>query len=229
MNIAGFQKLSLLDYPKTPCAILFTQGCAFRCAFCHNPELISMTGGNRLAEDEVMAKLEANKKMTDAVVITGGEPTLQTDLPAFMRRLKKAGFLVKLDTNGVTPSMVQQVINEKIVDYFAMDLKQTWEKYDEVIRVGAPALIERVKETFNLIQNSGVPHEFRTTILPHSHTEADFMAMVGYLKPGEKYFIQETRFEITLESDLPRQKSFQTDELVAKLKSAYPNILIENR
>ena len=188
-----------------------------------------MTGGNRLAEDEVMAKLEANKKMTDAVVITGGEPTLQTDLPAFMRRLKKAGFLVKLDTNGVTPSMVQQVINEKIVDYFAMDLKQTWEKYDEVIRVGAPALIERVKETFNLIQNSGVPHEFRTTILPHSHTEADFMAMVGYLKPGEKYFIQETRFEITLESDLPRQKSFQTDELVAKLKSAYPNILIENR
>ncbi len=229
MNIAGFQKLSLLDYPKTPCAILFTQGCAFRCAFCHNPELIPMVGGNVISEDELVSKLQANKKMADAVTITGGEPTLQTDLPAFMRRLKAAGFKVKLDTNGITPSMVKTIISENLADYFAMDLKQTWDKYDEVIRVGAPALIDRTRETFALIQNSGVPHEFRTTILPHSHTEDDFMAMVGYLKPGEKYFIQETRFETTLEPDLPRQKSFNTAQLVAKLRAAYPEVLIESR
>jgi hypothetical protein len=98
-----------------------------------------------------------------------------------------------------------------------------------VVRVGAPALIERVKETFSLIQNSGIPHEFRTTILPHSHTEEDFMTMVGYLKPGEKYFIQETRFDITLEPDLPRQKTFITSELVAKLRAAYPLLTIESR
>jgi pyruvate formate lyase activating enzyme len=229
MDIAGFQKLSLLDYPKTPCAILFTQGCSFRCAFCHNPELIPMTGAMTILPDEVMAKLEANKKMVDAVTITGGEPTLQADLPAFMKELKNRGFKVKLDTNGVTPAMVKKIIDEGLADYFAMDLKQRWEKYDEVVRVGAPALIDRVRETFVLIQNSGVPHEFRTTILPHSHTEDDFMTMVGYLKPGEKYFIQETRFGITLEPDLPRQKTFITSELVAKLRAAYPLLTIDSR
>lgn len=229
MNIAGFQKLSLLDYPGTPCAILFTQGCSFRCAFCHNPELIPMTGGPTVAEDAIVAKLDEHKKMVDAVVITGGEPTLQADLPRFLKRLKDGGYKIKLDTNGVTPNMVNEIIDAKLVDYLAMDLKQTWDKYDEVVRVGSPGLIARVKKTFDLIQNSGVPHEFRTTILPHSHTEQDFMAMAGYLKPGEKYFIQETRFNVTLEPNLPRQKSFDTQELVAKLRAMYPEILIEAR
>ena len=188
-----------------------------------------MVGVISIPTDEVMAKLEANKKMADAVTITGGEPTLQADLPEFMKELKDRGFKVKLDTNGVTPAMVRQIIDEKLADYFAMDLKQRWKKYDEVVRVGAPALFERVRETFALIQNSGIPHEFRTTILPHSHTEEDFMTMVGYLKPGEKYFIQETRFDTTLEPDLPRQKTFITSELVAKLRAAYPLLTIESR
>jgi len=229
MNISGFQKLSLLDYPKTPCAILFTQGCSFRCAFCHNPELIPMIGKFSISVDEIMAKLEANKKMVDAVTITGGEPTLQPDLPQFIKELRDRGFKVKLDTNGVTPAMVKELIDDGAVDYIAMDLKQTWEKYDEVVRIGAPGLVDRARETFDLIQNSKVDHEFRTTILPHSHTADDFMAMVGYLKPGEKYFIQETRFDITFEPDLPRQKSFDTSELVAKLCAAYPLLTIESR
>lgn len=229
MNIAGFQKLSLVDYPKHPCAILFTQGCAFRCSFCHNPELIPMEGGIRIPENEIVAQLLAHKKMVGAVSITGGEPTLHADLPQFMKRLKDEGFKVKLDTNGITPAMVKKIIDEKLADYFAMDLKQTWEKYDEVIRAGVPGLIERARETFSLIQNSGVPHEFRTTILPHSHTEGDFMTMVGYLKPGDDYYIQETRFDYTLEPNLPRQKSFNTDELIAKLKAAYPAINIGKR
>jgi pyruvate formate lyase activating enzyme len=229
MVIAGLQKLSLLDYPHRPCAIIFTQGCCFRCAFCHNPELIPTETENRLVEDEVVAKLAANRKMVDAVTITGGEPTLHADLPRFMGRLKEAGFKVKLDTNGVTPGMVREIIAGKLADYFAMDLKQTWEKYDEVIRAGSPELIARCRETFGIIQESGVPHEFRTTILPHSHTEEDFLAMAGYLKPGEDYFIQETRFKITLEPDLPRQKSFITAELVAKLRAAYPGPTIESR
>jgi pyruvate formate lyase activating enzyme len=229
MVIAGLQKLSLLDFPGTPCAIVFTQGCSFRCAFCHNPELIPMEGRTRLNEDDVLSQLEKNRKMVDAVTITGGEPTLQADLLAFMKRLKGAGFKVKLDTNGVTPAKVKEVIETGLADYFAMDLKQRWEKYDEIIRVGSPGLIERAKETFGLIQDSGIDHEFRTTILPHSHTEEDFMTMVGYLKPGEKYFIQETRFDITLEPDLPRQKSFDTDALVAKLRSAYPAVSIGKR
>jgi pyruvate formate lyase activating enzyme len=188
-----------------------------------------MVGGFSIPVSDVITKLEANKKMVDAVTITGGEPTLQADLPAFMKDLKDRGFKVKLDTNGVTPAMVKIIIDEKLADYFAMDLKQTWEKYDEVVRVGAPGLIDRCRETFKLIQDSGIDHEFRTTILPHSHTEEDFMAMVGYLKPGEKYFIQETRFDVTLEPELARQKSFDTKELTVKLRTKYPNVLIENR
>ncbi len=229
MVIAGLQKLSLLDYPKTPCAIIFTQGCSFRCAFCHNPELIPMEGGIRIETEEVFAKLEAHKKMVDAVTITGGEPTLQKDLPEFMSKLKERGFKVKLDTNGVTPSMVKRIIGEKLADYFAMDLKQRWEKYDEVVRVGAPGLIERVKETMGLIQDSGIPHEFRTTILPHSHSADDFMAMAGYLKDGEKYFIQDIRFEVTLEPGLKREKSFELPALLSQLRAAYPKISIEAR
>ena len=229
MIIAGFQKLSLLDYPKTPCAIIFTQGCSFRCAFCHNPELIPMTGALSIPAEDVIAKLETHRKMVEAVTITGGEPTLQADLPQFIKELKDKGFKVKLDTNGVNPTMIEELINAPLVDYIAMDIKQRWEKYDEVVRVGAPELIARVRETFDLVQNSKIDHEFRTTILPHSHTEDDFITMVGYLKPGEKYFIQETRFDITLEPDLPRQKSFNTVDLVAKLRATYPKVLIENR
>jgi pyruvate formate lyase activating enzyme len=229
MIIAGYQKLSLLDYPKTPCAILFTQGCSFRCAFCHNPELIPIEGGIRLDHEDVFANLEKNKKMADAVTITGGEPTLQKDLPEFMAKLKERGFRVKLDTNGVTPEMVRRIIDGKLADYFAMDLKQTWKKYDEIVRVGAPGLIERVKETFGLIQDSGIDHEFRTTILPHSHKAEDFMEMTGYLKEGEKYFIQDIRFNITLEPDLPRQKSFELPALLSQLRAAYPKISIAAR
>lgn len=227
MLIAGYQKLSLLDYPKTPCAIIFTQGCSFRCAFCHNPELIPMEGVTILNHEDIIAELEKRRKMVDAVTITGGEPTLQKDLPEFMAKLKERGFKVKLDTNGVTPAMVKKVIDEKLADYFAMDLKQTWAKYDEVVRVGAPGLIERVKETFGLIQGSGIDHEFRTTILPHSHTAEDFMEMVGYLKEGEKYFIQDIRFNITLEPNLKREKFFDLKTLIFDLRSRYPSLLIE--
>ena len=229
MNIAGFQKLSLLDYPKTPCAILFTQGCSFRCAFCHNPELIPMVGKMSIPAEDVIAKLEAHRKMVEAVTITGGEPTLHADLPQFIKEFKDKGFKVKLDTNGVNPTMVKELIDANLVNYIAMDIKQRWEKYDEVVRVGAPELIARVRETFALIQNSKIDHEFRTTILPHSHTEDDFMAIVGYLKPGEKYFIQETRFDITLEPDLPRQKFFDTQELLKKLQAAHPAVSIKAR
>jgi pyruvate formate lyase activating enzyme len=229
MIIAGFQKLSLLDYPKTPCAIIFTQGCSFRCAFCHNPELIPIAGAMAMPPSEVIAKLEAHRAIVSAVTITGGEPTLHADLPQFIKELKDKGFKVKLDTNGVNPPMIKDLTDANQVDYIAMDLKQCWEKYDEVVRVDAPSLTARVRETFAIIQNSKIDHEFRTTILPHSHSENDFMAIVGCLLPGEKYFVQETRFDITLEPDLPRQKSFDMQELLKKLRAAYPEISIESR
>jgi len=180
-------------------------------------------------EEATVAKLKQHKCMVQAVTITGGEPTLHADLPQFMTRLKREGFLIKLDTNGITPTMIREIINLKLADYFAMDLKQRWEKYDEIIRIHAPAIVNRCRETFSLIQQSGVPHEFRTTILPSSHTIDDFMTMAGYLKPQEKYFIQETRFEHTLMPDLERVTKFSIGELLWKIQAAYPHLFIEKR
>jgi pyruvate formate lyase activating enzyme len=229
MRIAGFQKISLLDYPGTPCAILFTQGCSFRCRFCHNPELIPAEGAFMIAEDDIVAKLNEHKKMVDAITITGGEPTLHPDLPIFIKRLKDEGYKVKLDTNGTNPEMVKGLIASELIDYIAMDLKNVWERYDLVTNTGSAKVFEKPKETFAIIQNSSVPHEFRTTILPGAHTPEDFTAMAGYMLPGEKYFIQDTKFDITLDPSIPHERGFDLDTLVASLRAKYPELMIEKR
>jgi hypothetical protein len=110
-----------------------------------------------------------------------------------------------------------------------MDLKQTWEKYDEVIRINQPKVVDRCKQTFELIQREGIPHEFRTTILPGSHTAADFMTMASYLTSGETYFIQPTNFKITLDGSIPRETGFDVDALMVRLKNTYPLIHFEKR
>jgi pyruvate formate lyase activating enzyme len=230
MVIAGFQPFSLLDYPGKSCSIVFTQGCAFRCPYCHNPELIPMQPTtSTVHESTIFQYLADHKKMLDGVCITGGEPTLQTDLPAFIRRVKEVGLLVKLDTNGIHPKMVKELIDEGCIDYFAMDLKHTWEKYDRVIRVGGTQTVAHCRETFALIQNSGVDHEFRTTICPGIHTEQDFFDMVGYLKGGERYFIQETQFKIVLDPSIAHDPGFTARELAGRLKQHAPTVTIEAR
>ncbi len=230
MTIAGFQPLSLLDYPGKSCSIVFTQGCAFRCPYCHNPELIPSTKPvSAVAEEHVLKYLEDHKKMLDGVCITGGEPTLQRDLPAFIRKIKSLGMLVKLDTNGIHPTMVKELIDEHLVDYFAMDLKHTWEKYQDVIRVGGSQTVENCRETFTIIQESGVDHEFRTTICPGVHAETDFFEMAGYLKDGETYFIQETRFVKVLDPALPRMTDVRATNLLPHLRQAFPRLAISGR
>ncbi len=229
MKIAGFQKISLLDYPKTPCAIVFTQGCSFRCRFCHNPDLIPATAPNSVNEDELIAKLNAHKKMVSAVTITGGEPTLHPDLPKFIKRLKDEGYKVKLDTNGTNPEMVEKLIRDGLLDYLAMDIKNDWENYDAITNTGSPTVFERPKETLKIIQDSMVAHEFRTTILPAVHTPENFMKIVSYLRPGEKYFIQDTRFTVTLDSTISHEYGFDLDELIKNLRAKYPEVLIQKR
>lgn len=229
MQIAGFQPFSLIDFPEKSAAIVFTQGCVFRCAFCHNPELIPHEPTTTIDPDVVLQTLQSRMKMLDGLVITGGEPTLQPDLIDFIRRVKATGLLVKLDTNGVHPNIVAKLISEHLVDYFAMDLKHTWAKYDLVARTGNPRVIENCKQTFALIQESGIDHEFRTTVFPSLHRAEDFYEMVGYLKPGEKYFIQETRFTKTLDPNLSREMQFSVHDLVPQLKQIAPTAIIEVR
>lgn len=231
MLVGGLQKLTLVDYPGKIAAIVFTKGCIFRCPYCHNPDLVLPERGVVIPLPEIQNFLESRKDFLDGICISGGEPTLHKDLPEFISSIKNLGYSVKLDTNGITPSMVQDLIDKKLVDYFAMDLKQTWEKYQKIanLATGKEGFIERCKETFKIIQTSGVSHEWRTTILPGIHTEADFIEMASWLLPGESYFIQDINYAVTLDTNLNKTKRMDVTALVTNLRNIYPHLHIEKR
>jgi pyruvate formate lyase activating enzyme len=167
--------------------------------------------------------------MLDGVCITGGEPTIQPDLRGFIEKIKALGLLVKLDTNGIHPHAIQTLIDAGLVDYFAMDLKHRWERYADVTRVAGERSVQNCRDTFAIIQASGVDHEFRTTLLPGTHAAEDLFAMAGYLKDGETYYIQDFRSGKTLEQNIPADTGFNTVETVLKLRNAFPQLIIQSR
>lgn len=229
MLIAGIQPLSLLDYPEKPCSIIFTQGCVFRCSYCHNPELIPISASIQgKTPEEVLQFLSKRASFVDAVCITGGEPTLQLGLENFIQKLKDIGFFVKLDTNGIRPDVVSRLSEKNLVDYIAMDLKHRWEEYGAVIRVSNQYMVDRCKETFSVIQSSGIPHEFRTTIMPGVHTREDFFSIVEQLIAGERYYVQKTVTKKTLEP-LAESCPFDLDQLLLDLRATFPDISITSR
>lgn len=229
MIITGFQKLSLVDYPERPCAIIFTQGCVFRCGYCHNPDLIPLKKEGRYTVDEIMEKLDRSRAMVDAVCITGGEPTIHQGLLACIERLKERGFFVKLDTNGIRPSLVSELISRALIDYIAMDIKAPWEKYTNVIGGDRGVLVEACQKTFDIIQSSNVDHEFRTTIHPSVHTKDDILTIAGYLKAGERYYVQKTSFRSNLDPALPRETPFDASHLLEECSFAFPKLFIHVR
>jgi len=188
MLIGGLQKTTLIDYPGKIAATIFTIGCNFRCSFCHNPEIVK--GISRvMAMREVFDFLKQRQKLVDAVCITGGEPTMQKDLVSFIDKIKKMDLLVKLDTNGLKPEVIEKLIKNKLVDYLAMDIKAPWEKYKQI--VVRTHDIDKVKRSVDIIMNSGLPHEFRSTVLPALHTPDDIREMATQVKGAEKYFLQQ--------------------------------------
>lgn len=224
MRIAGYQPLTLIDYPGQIAAIVFTQGCVFRCVYCHNPELIAMTGEAELSEAVVLKQLVLDSPMLDGVVVTGGEPTLHPDLPEFLGKLKALGLKVKLDTNGVNPRLIERCLELKVVDFLAMDIKQRFEKYPEIIGSTPEVAIQNCQATMRLIQASGVAHEFRTTLATNLHTEEDVLAIAGYLRPGEHYALQQVRYAKVLSTDLPAAPEFDLAGLKARIKQSHPEL-----
>lgn len=193
MNIFGYQKTTLLDYPEHVAATVFTGGCNFRCPFCHNPELV-FGDPKEFAMDpaEIFAHLNKRKGILDGVCITGGEPTLQPDLPDFIRQIKEMGYAVKLDTNGFNPKVLKALLDEKLLNYVAMDLKATKEKYG--MAVGIPNLdITKIEESVEILLHSKIPYEFRTTVVKGIHEIEDFEDMAKWIAGCNAYYLQQFR------------------------------------
>lgn len=183
MIIGGLQKLSLIDFPGRPAAVVFTRGCNFRCPYCHNPELIgNRPTGNDIHPKDIFAFLEKRRGLLEGVVVTGGEPTLHADLPDFMHRIKGLDFVVKLDSNGSNPAMLQKIIDDRLVDYIAMDVKAPFEKYDRV--AGVAVDIDAIRASIGIIRNSGLPHQFRTTLARPLLDRQDAVTIQSIVKPS---------------------------------------------
>jgi len=189
MNIAGLQKFTMVDFPGLIAATVFTRGCTFSCPFCHNPELVLPEKFIPLLDnDEVMAFFEKRKKQLKGVCITGGEPTLQKDLPEFIQKLKEMGYKIKLDTNGTNPEMLEILIKSGNIDYIAMDIKSQLSKYDKV--TNSKNQVSNVKKSIDLIMNSGIDYEFRTTVCHPIHTVTDFEEVGQLIQGVKRYYIQ---------------------------------------
>jgi pyruvate formate lyase activating enzyme len=207
MNIAGFLPLSLCDYPGRVSAVVFTQGCNFRCPFCHNAHLMPLLSpaGGVLEEEQVFARIAKHRTRLGGVVVSGGEPTLQRDLPGFLLRLKTLGLAVKLDTNGSRPEMLRRVLAEGLADYIAMDVKAPWGGYARL--AGIDCDTTALTRSVRLIAGSGLPHQFRTTRVDPLLTDSDYRAVLDQIPHGSPHAWQAFRpehcFDPALRPPLP--------------------------
>ena len=190
MKIQGLQKLTLLDYPGKVGCTIFTAGCNFRCPFCHNAALVTkIEDENDIPVEEVLSFLQKRKGMLEGVCISGGEPLLQGDIVEFIQQVKELGYLVKLDTNGSDVSRLKTLIEDKWIDYVAMDIKNTPEKYGETIGVQNIS-VEQVLQSVDFLLTDKIDYEFRTTVVREFHKREDMTLIGQWLKGAKRYFLQ---------------------------------------
>lgn len=197
MKIHGIQKTTLLDYPGHVAATLFTGGCNFRCPFCHNADLVLMPNAYPVMSSvEVEQFLKKRQGLLDGICITGGEPTLQPDLEAFIRNVKEMGYLIKLDTNGCRPEVLQNLLEEGLLDYVAMDIKASKDNYVKAIGLTGDNcrgdfLVEQIEKSVELLMGSGISYEFRTTVVKGIHGIEEFEAIGEWIAGSKAYYLQE--------------------------------------
>jgi pyruvate formate lyase activating enzyme len=228
MEIGGLQKTTLIDYPGKVACTIFTLGCNLRCPWCYSKELVlpeEIKNQPKLKEEEIFSFLKERKGLLQGVVVCGGEPTIQKDLLKFVSKIKEMGFLVKLDTNGTNPYVLKNLIDKKNIDYVAMDVKVPKERYQEILGFSGD-IIER---SINILKNSGIDYEFRTTVVPSIHTKEDIVKVAKWIGPGSKYFIQNFRAQKTINPDFENKKSFLDEELKEIKKAAESYTKIEIR
>ena len=189
MKIFGLQKMTLLDFPGKVACTVFLGGCDLRCPFCHNAELIDGTAKPVMDEEEFLSFLKKRQGLLDGVAITGGEPCLYKDLPELVKKIRELGFMVKLDSNGYHPQLLKQILDEKLIDYAAMDIKNSPEKY--AVTCGVESVdMNTIRTSINLLMESGIDYEFRTTVVEEFHEAADFEEMGKMIRGAKRYFLQ---------------------------------------
>ena len=189
MLIKGLQKTTLLDYPSKVASTIFTGGCNFRCPFCHNASLVThIDPAQYIPEDEIFSYLSKRKGILDGVCITGGEPLLQPDIIRFCEKLRELGLLIKLDTNGSRPELLKQLADKGLIDYIAMDIKNSKALYAKTC--GLSDFPAEVEESVSMIMELDIPYEFRTTVVKELHTEESIEELCRWIKDAKRYYLQ---------------------------------------
>ena len=192
MKIGGFQKMTMLDFPGKIACTVFTYGCNLRCPFCHNsPLVVDMAGAEQIDERELRAFFAKRQGLLDGIAVTGGEPTLRRDLEELLKLIKEYGYETKLDTNGTRPDVLKKLVDDGLVDYVAMDIKNSPEKYAYTCGLPQSYDLSKIEESIRFLMEGNVDFEFRTTVAKPFHTEEDFVKIGEWIKGSEKYFLQQ--------------------------------------
>ncbi|MFH1375569.1 MAG: anaerobic ribonucleoside-triphosphate reductase activating protein [Patescibacteria group bacterium] len=224
MQIASVQKLTLLDFPGRTACTVFTPGCDFRCGYCYNlelvlPELIEKNKKSFISEGKFFEFLKKRKGLLDGVCVTGGEPLLQKDLPEFLQKVRELDFLTKLDTNGNQPEGLSKLLDKKLLDYIALDVKASLERYEKL--VGSARAAEKVQTSRDLIMQSEVEYEFRTTLVRELHDAEEFKKILEFVKGAEKFFLQNFQAKHgCLDPEFEKYHGFSKKELEEMCKQA---------
>ena len=215
MNIGGLQKTSLLDFPDTISAIIWTIGCNFRCPFCYNRDIVLGIIGT-ISEEDILSFLEKRKGLLEGLIISGGEPLMQKNIVQFAEKVKKLGYLIKIDTNGMHPEKHKELIDKKLVDYIAMDVKAPKNKYDKLTDVKTD--IKKIEKSIEIIRNSAPDYEFKTTFIPELLTKEDIVSIAKWLKGSKRFYLQQFKNDVDLiSSKLQNVAPFSRDKFIETL------------
>ncbi len=230
IKIGGLQKLTLIDYPGRLAATVFLYGCNFRCPWCYAPHLVLPANRQKqknleeISQKDFLNFLKERKTLLDGLVICGGEPTVNPDLPQFIKKIKKLSYLVKLDTNGSNPDMLKELVKKEkpLLDYLAMDIKAPLKKkkYQEAVQIKVD--LDKIKKSIEIVKHCGIDYEFRTTFVPGLHTKEDIIEIAKEIAPAKKYYLQNFRAEHTIEADFEKRKPYPLEDLLEIQKIISP-------
>jgi len=222
-RVGGLQKLTLIDFPGRLAATIFLTGCNFRCPFCYSSELVlpeKIKKQPKISQKELFKFLKERKKLIDGVVICGGEPVISKGLIPLIKKIKKMGFLVKLDTNGSNPEMLKKLIDSELIDYVAMDIKGPKENYSKF--TGVKVDIKKIQKSIDILKAGKIEAEFRSTIVPSLHAREDVIAMAKWIRGAKKYYLQNFRPEKTIDPKFEKVKPYPEEFLLEIQKVISP-------